>query len=128
MNIKVRRLEPDSFDRPRVQNVENNRIYADVSIGKGEWCTTSRDGEPEYPLRDDIVFTFISEPTPKQLRNGEVSRQRKWQERRKEDGLCQNCGSPAAKNKKGATLSSCDKCREKRRERKVAATLEKEKL
>jgi hypothetical protein len=51
--IKYKELPNDSFGRKRIQNIENKSIYADVS-GTGDWHTTSKDGEPEAPLRKDI--------------------------------------------------------------------------
>jgi len=67
MDLLVKRLEDDFWSRPRLKNIDNGRIYADVSCGderyqprkyniSGDWHSTSKDGEPDCPLREDITF------------------------------------------------------------------------
>lgn len=52
--IRVKRIEPDEFARPRVQNIETGAIYADVSLGDGDWHITTLDGEPAYRLNAEL--------------------------------------------------------------------------
>jgi hypothetical protein len=52
MEIKVKSLGEDGFNRETYKNVENGAVYALVD---GRFHSTSRDGEPESPLRDDVV-------------------------------------------------------------------------
>jgi len=82
MIIKVKRIEPDHDTRPRLQNIETKAIYADISLGDaekrpefykelvghweklnipGDWCSTSKDGEPSYPLKQEVVFRLITD-------------------------------------------------------------------
>jgi hypothetical protein len=61
MLLRVKKLEPDDFNRPRMKNVDTGSVYVDVSIGKNEWCASSRDGEPSFLLRDDVVFEIIED-------------------------------------------------------------------
>lgn len=71
IDLKVKQLPPDLYGRPRLKNVENRRIYADVSCGDtnyqsqkynipGDWYITSKDGEPYCPLKADINFILIT--------------------------------------------------------------------
>lgn len=61
MDIRhVKNIPPDRFDRPRVRCVDRPQsIYADISLGEGDWHTVSRDGEPIARIRDDIQFVFV---------------------------------------------------------------------
>jgi hypothetical protein len=67
MELRVKQLPPDYWCRPRLKNLDTGRIYADISLGDekwqprkynipGDWHTTTRDGEPDCPLREDITF------------------------------------------------------------------------
>jgi hypothetical protein len=51
--IFFKKLVDDFWGRKRIQNVENKRVYALVG---GVWHSTSKDGEPDSPLRADLVF------------------------------------------------------------------------
>lgn len=51
MEIKVKSLGEDGFGRETYKNVDNDRVYAIVD---GRYHTTSRDGEPECPLKDGV--------------------------------------------------------------------------
>lgn len=61
--IEVKRLELDDFSRPRLQNIKTKMIYANIDLSDDllspNWHTTSKDGEPEYPLRADKEFKLI---------------------------------------------------------------------
>lgn len=57
--IQVRQLEPDYWGYARLQNVKTGRIYADISFDKGDWHTTTSEGEALYRLRRDIVFEIV---------------------------------------------------------------------
>lgn len=71
--IKVKKLEPDYWGRPRLQNVETKTIYSDISLGNdpytklnipGDWYIVCPSGEPDYPLPEGVVFELVGEPTP----------------------------------------------------------------
>lgn len=56
--IQVINLAPDAWDRPRVQSIASGAIYADISLGRGEWHTTVEEtGEPIAPIRD-VEFVY----------------------------------------------------------------------
>jgi len=61
--IKVKQLEPDGFDRPRVKDINTGMIFAEVTLGDPrftpDWCTTTKDGEPIASIRDDIRFEIV---------------------------------------------------------------------
>jgi hypothetical protein len=58
--IKVKSLGEDDFNRETYKNIENGRVYALVD---GWYHTTTKDGEPESPLKRDIVvlIPYINE-------------------------------------------------------------------
>lgn len=66
-NLLVREVPADQWSRPRLQNVENGRLYADVSCHgeprgfnlPGDWHTTTRDGEPDCPLREGVRLHLV---------------------------------------------------------------------
>lgn len=77
--LKVKNISDDGFGRPRLQNIETKKIYADISCGDannaekyikvagdwnklnidGDWHTTSKDGEPDCPLKESVIFKLI---------------------------------------------------------------------
>ena len=66
--VEVQTLPPDRWSRPRLQNIESHRIYADVSLGRsqsvtngilGDWHTTTKDGEPLAPLSPAVMLKLI---------------------------------------------------------------------
>jgi len=54
--IHFKKLAPDYWGRERIQNTESKRIYAKVD---GRFYSTSKDGEPDCPLRKDIKFIEV---------------------------------------------------------------------
>jgi hypothetical protein len=68
IELKVKRMPPDDWGRPRLKNVESGRIYVDISIGRiehqpvkynvpGAWHTVSGpNDEPDCPLKKDVFF------------------------------------------------------------------------
>ena len=75
--LQVHKLPPDSWDRPRLRNARTGRIYADINLGDRRygppaWHTTSHDGEPDAPLRSNIVFEIVGET------EGRRSEPEKW--------------------------------------------------
>lgn len=66
MKIQVKRISPDDWDRPRYKNINTGAIYADITLGDRRygppsWHTTTSDGEPIAPIREDVVFEVIGE-------------------------------------------------------------------
>lgn len=56
MQLKIKPIEEDCWGRSRFQNVDNKRIYAVVD---GVMYSTSKDGEPDCPLRSDLNIIYI---------------------------------------------------------------------
>lgn len=72
MIIRVKRIDDDEWNRPRLKNLDTGAIYADVSCGDAEdypyagkrwlggvWYSTTAEGEPDCPIRDDVVFALV---------------------------------------------------------------------
>lgn len=63
MEIKVKRLSEDDWNRPRVKNTKTGSIYVNIDLksdlNSNGWHTISNDGEPECPLRNDVVLIEI---------------------------------------------------------------------
>ena len=61
----VKRLTEDGFDRPRIRNIVNSRIYVNVDLKEDlnskAWHTCSEDGEPECPLASDIELVLFKD-------------------------------------------------------------------
>lgn len=76
-HLLVKAISPDGWGRPRLENLENGRVYADITLGHfeqsrkrfpdchpiawniaGDWHTTSGEGEPDCRLRPDITFVL----------------------------------------------------------------------
>ncbi|HDR7922607.1 hypothetical protein [Bacillus paranthracis] len=56
MEIKVKYIGKDSWGRKLYQNIKNKHVYAVVD----DWYyTTSKDGEPDCPLRKDICIVIV---------------------------------------------------------------------
>lgn len=72
-NLLVREVPPDRWGRGRLQNIENGRVYTDVSCGDvrhqpavpfnlhGDWHTTTREGEPECRLREGVWLHLVTD-------------------------------------------------------------------
>jgi len=67
IHVHVKRLPEDYWSRPRLQNIDSGKIYADISCGDsryqpreynipGDWHSVTREGEPDCPLKPDIEF------------------------------------------------------------------------
>ena len=56
MKIKVRKISEDYWGNKRVQNIENENIYTEVD---GRLHTTTREGEPDCPLKRDLVIEVV---------------------------------------------------------------------
>ena len=58
---QVKDIGEDFFGRPQLQNIQTKAIYTDVNCGAGQsyWHITSPEGEPEYPVDDNVEFEII---------------------------------------------------------------------
>jgi hypothetical protein len=51
--ITIKYIGEDDWNRKVYKNVKTNRIYKDVD---GKLHTSTKDGEPDCPLRDDLII------------------------------------------------------------------------
>lgn len=56
MEIKVKYIGEDSLGRKLYQNIKNKHVYAVVD---NWYYTTSKDDEPDCPLRKDICIFIV---------------------------------------------------------------------
>jgi hypothetical protein len=70
IELNVKRISPDWWSRPRLENIKTGRIYVDVSCGDeryqpvkynipGDWHTITEEEEPLGRLKPDINFILV---------------------------------------------------------------------
>ena len=89
MKLLLRQISDDEWGRKRFQNVEDKkRIYADVD---GTLHTTSKDGEPDTPLRADLDIKVITEPQRYRTKCVICGRQTETERGTANEGICYPC-------------------------------------
>jgi hypothetical protein len=63
VTIRIKSLGEDGFNRETYKNVTNGRIYAIVN---GWYYSTSREGEPDSPLKSDVTV-LLDSPSSKTI-------------------------------------------------------------
>lgn len=58
--IKIRYIGEDDWNREVYENIESGRIYKRYKGDKGLYSSSSFNGEPENPLRDDLIVTIVN--------------------------------------------------------------------
>ena len=71
MIIQVKKVSENSgFCREYFKNIENGNVYArqEEFGGVFKWYTTTKQGEPNSPLRDDITIEIVGNWEDEQAR------------------------------------------------------------